>query len=33
MKSISGNAEPIKQGLVTVEEALRYVLSLRSPSW
>ena len=33
MKSLSGNAEPIKQGLVTVEEALRYVLSLRSPSW
>lgn len=28
MKSLSGNAEPIKQGLVTVEEALRYVLSL-----
>lgn len=28
MKSLSGNAEPIKQGVVTVEEALRYVLSL-----
>ncbi|MDE3042734.1 MAG: aldo/keto reductase [Nitrospirota bacterium] len=28
MKSLSGNAEPIKQGIVTVEEALRYVLSL-----
>lgn len=28
MKSLSGNAEPIKQGLVTPEEALRYVLSL-----
>jgi predicted aldo/keto reductase-like oxidoreductase len=28
MKSLSGNAEPIKQGFVTVEEALRYVLSL-----
>lgn len=28
MKALSGNAEPIKQGVVTVEEALRYVLSL-----
>lgn len=28
MKSLSGNAEPIKQGLVSPEEALRYVLSL-----
>jgi len=28
MKSLSGNAEPIKQGIMTVEEALRYVLSL-----
>ncbi|HSA61351.1 MAG TPA: aldo/keto reductase [Nitrospiraceae bacterium] len=28
MKSLSGNAEPIKQGLITPEEALRYVLSL-----
>ncbi len=28
MKSLSGNAEPIKQGIVSVEEALRYVLSL-----
>lgn len=28
MKTLSGNGEPIKQGLVTVEEALRYVLSL-----
>lgn len=28
MRSLSGNAEPIKQGLVTVEEDLRYVLSL-----
>lgn len=28
MKSLSGNAEPIKQGIVTPEEALRYVLSL-----
>lgn len=28
MKSLSGNAEPIKQGIVTVEDALRYVLSL-----
>ena len=28
MKSLSGNAEPIKQGLVTPEEAIRYVLSL-----
>jgi predicted aldo/keto reductase-like oxidoreductase len=28
MKSLSGNAEAIKQGIVTVEEALRYVLSL-----
>ncbi|NOS78489.1 MAG: aldo/keto reductase [Nitrospira sp.] len=28
MKSLSGNAEPVKQGLVTPEEALRYVLSL-----
>jgi aryl-alcohol dehydrogenase-like predicted oxidoreductase len=28
MKSLSGNAEPIKQGLVTPEESLRYVLSL-----
>jgi aryl-alcohol dehydrogenase-like predicted oxidoreductase len=28
MKSLSGNADPIKKGIVTVEEALRYVLSL-----
>jgi hypothetical protein len=28
MKSLSGNAEPITQGLITPEEALRYVLSL-----
>ncbi|WP_455378626.1 aldo/keto reductase [Petrachloros mirabilis] len=28
MKSLSGNAEPIKQGIVTSEEAIRYVLSL-----
>jgi aryl-alcohol dehydrogenase-like predicted oxidoreductase len=28
MKSLTGNAEPIKQGLVTPEEAIRYVLSL-----
>jgi predicted aldo/keto reductase-like oxidoreductase len=28
MKSLCGNGEPIKQGVVTVEEALRYVLSL-----
>ncbi len=28
MKSLSGNAEPIKQSLVTPEEAIRYVLSL-----
>lgn len=28
MKSLSGNAEPIKQKVLTVEEALRYVLSL-----
>lgn len=28
MKSLSGNADPITQGIVTVEEALRYVLSL-----
>jgi predicted aldo/keto reductase-like oxidoreductase len=28
MKSLSGNAEPVKQGLVTPEEAMRYVLSL-----
>jgi aryl-alcohol dehydrogenase-like predicted oxidoreductase len=28
MKSLSGNAEPITRGIVTVEEALRYVLSL-----
>ncbi len=28
MKTVSGNGEPIKQGIVTVEEALRYVLSL-----
>lgn len=28
MKSLSGNAEPIKQGLVTPAEAIRYVLSL-----
>ena len=28
MQSLSGNAGPIKQGLVTVEEALRHVLSL-----
>jgi aryl-alcohol dehydrogenase-like predicted oxidoreductase len=28
MKSLSGDAEPIKQGLVTPEESLRYVLSL-----
>lgn len=28
MKTLSGNGEPIKQGILTVEEALRYVLSL-----
>ena len=28
MKSLSGNAEPLKQGIVTPEEAIRYVLSL-----
>lgn len=28
MKSLCGNGEPIKKGLVTVEEAIRYVLSL-----
>lgn len=28
MKSLCGNGEPIKNGLVTVEEAIRYVLSL-----
>ncbi|MBI5855697.1 MAG: aldo/keto reductase [Nitrospirae bacterium] len=28
MKTLSGNGEPIKQGIMTVEEALRYVLSL-----
>ena len=28
MKSLTGNAEPIKQRLVTPEEAIRYVLSL-----
>jgi aryl-alcohol dehydrogenase-like predicted oxidoreductase len=28
MKTLSGNGEPIKHGLVSVEEALRYVLSL-----
>lgn len=28
MKSLSRNAEPIKQGIVTPEEAIRYVLSL-----
>jgi predicted aldo/keto reductase-like oxidoreductase len=28
MKSLSGNGESIKQGIVSVEEALRYVLSL-----
>ncbi len=28
MKSLSGNAEPIKRGIVTPEESLRYVLSL-----
>lgn len=28
MKSLSGNAEPIKQGIVSPEEAIRYVLSL-----
>jgi len=28
MKSLSGNAEPIKQGIVTPEECLRYALSL-----
>ncbi len=28
MKSFSGNAEPIKQGIVTVERALPYVMSL-----
>ncbi|WP_225414074.1 aldo/keto reductase [Stigmatella hybrida] len=27
MKSLNGSAEPIKQGLLTVEEALRYALS------
>jgi aryl-alcohol dehydrogenase-like predicted oxidoreductase len=28
MKTVSGNGEPIRQGIVTAEEALRYVLSL-----
>ena len=28
MKSLTGNAEPIKQGIVRPEEAIRYVLSL-----
>jgi len=28
MKSLSGDAEPIKRGIVTPEEAIRYVLSL-----
>lgn len=28
MKTLSGNGEPMRQGIVTVEEALRYVLSL-----
>jgi predicted aldo/keto reductase-like oxidoreductase len=28
MKSLSGNGDAVKQGVVTVEEALRYVLSL-----
>lgn len=28
MKTLSGNGEPIRQGIITVEEALRYVLSL-----
>lgn len=28
MKALSGNGDPIKQGVVTAEEALRYVLSL-----
>lgn len=28
MKSLSGNGDPIKQGIVTPEESLRYVLSL-----
>jgi aryl-alcohol dehydrogenase-like predicted oxidoreductase len=28
MKTLSGNAEPIKQRIITAEEALRYVLSL-----
>lgn len=28
MKSLSGNAEPVKQGIITPEEAIRYVLSL-----
>jgi predicted aldo/keto reductase-like oxidoreductase len=28
MKTLSGNGDPIKQGLLTPEEALRYVLSL-----
>lgn len=28
MKTMSGNGEPIRQGIITAEEALRYVLSL-----
>jgi aryl-alcohol dehydrogenase-like predicted oxidoreductase len=28
MKTLSGNGEPIRQGIITAEEALRYVLSL-----
>jgi len=28
MKSLSGNGDPIKQNIITIEEALRYVLSL-----
>jgi aryl-alcohol dehydrogenase-like predicted oxidoreductase len=28
MKTLSGNGEPMRQGIITAEEALRYVLSL-----
>ncbi len=28
MKTVSGNGEPVRQGIITAEEALRYVLSL-----
>ena len=33
MKSLGGNGQPITQGVVTVEEALRYAKTVASRPW